>query len=399
MGLREIGYNPLVVTEDGQDQMGLGGISAEKWLSERSYLNALSEKFVQLFRYHRFRRSVVKTRNSALEKLSFPESNYALSRMQSDLQLDLIHLHWVAGFLDYGEFFKNVNIPVVWTLHDMSPFSGGLHYDERIVGVDNRGQLRVEEPHSMFSDYVKRMHEYVKRSCSKVDELVIVSPSEWLAEEAKKSGSFDGRNIEVVPYGINEQVFSPRERDSFRNIMGTDEDKMVFLVVADSFKKARKGGFFLNHILRRFERQDFEVWVVGASIPKELQGDQRVRHIGFVDDEILLSAFYSASDFTLVLSVEDNFPNTVLESLMCGTPVVAFPIGGIPEMIVDGMNGILSRDVSFEALACSLEDVLNRSFVFDRERIRLDSLEKFSLSRQAVRYSKIYQRVLEEQSQ
>lgn len=390
LGLRDIGCRPLLITENGAYQKGFVGYSGKQWLLEENYINNLRKQIVQLLRYRQPRRLVVKTRHSALEKLSFPESSYALSRMQSDLQLDLIHLHWVAGLIDYKEFFKNVKIPVVWTLHDMSPFTGGLHYDEKIVGVDNHGNLRFDKPHSKFNDYVRKMHKHVKQCCSMAENLVIVSPSKWLAEEAKKSGSFDGRKIEVVPYGIDERVFRQRERGSFRNIMGTDMDKLVFLFVADSFMKARKGGIFISLLLKHFPQEEFEIWIVGGSVPDEIQADSRIRQIGFVEDEILLSILYSASDFTLVFSLQDNFPNTVLESLMCGTPVVAFPVGGIPEILTDNRSGLLIREVSINALLNCIDELFKKIYVFDRDWIRNDAVAKYSLGIQAKRYLDIY---------
>jgi glycosyltransferase involved in cell wall biosynthesis len=109
-----------------------------------------------------------------------------------------------------------------------------------------------------------------------------------------------------------------------------------------------------------------------------------------------MSIAYSASDVFVIPSLMDNLPNTVLESLMCGTPVIGFPVGGIPDMIQDGENGLLTQDISVSSLLETLIKFLNSSELFDRNKIRENAVKKYDQKLQAGSYIKLFDSILKE---
>ncbi|MBA4058356.1 MAG: hypothetical protein C0490_26800 [Marivirga sp.] len=161
--------------------------------------------------------------------------------------------------------------------------------------------------------------------------------------------------------------------------------------MADNVGNHRKGFAFLQ---RAFELLDMDNITLCAIGLKGIElGQKNVRLLGRIEDERLMSVAYAAADAFIIPSVEDNLPNTVLESLLCGTPVIGFPVGGIAEMIQDGRNGLLCNEISAGSLKDTISKFLRSEGGFNRAMIREQAVEKYNLSRQANAYIEIYNRI------
>lgn len=338
-----------------------------------------------------------KARQPGLELYSFPNSNFDITTSPLYHEADIINLHWVAGFLDYESFFRKNTKPVVWTLHDMNPFTGGEHYTETFLGMDALGYpiprlLSAKEKQTFKQNLLIK-----KQVIDAINDLTIVSPSKWLAEEAEKSPVFKFKKICCIPYGINSNIFKTRDKNYSRAVLNIPKNKKVILFVADSISNHRKGYVFLKKAFEMLQSNNVVLCAIGS---KKSTLDTTSNHIelGTIQDARLMSIAYSAADVFVIPSLMDNLPNTVLESLMCGTPVIGFPVGGIVDMIQPGENGLLTNEISSQALVDTIEHFLRNINAFDRNKISEEAKKKYALSIQADSYINLFNSILEKKT-
>ena len=335
----------------------------------------------------------IENRDKGLEWFSFPNSKYDITQSQLYKDADIINLHWVADFLDYKSFFAQNTKPVVWTLHDMNPFTGGEHYEEYSLYMDDNG---CPVPRSITDDEIEisRINKLTKlRAIETAVNLTVVSPSRWLKEQASNSEVFNNKDIYHIPYGINTKVFKPKDRNLSRAKFNIPKDKKVILFVADSVNNKRKGFEYLLKAVEKLDRTDVILCSIGNKT-SELNYLPSHVGLGVIQDEELMSMAYSAADVFVISSLMDNLPNTVLESLLCGTPVVGFPVGGIPDMIKHKKNGLLTKEISVNSLTGTLNYFLDSIDNFDRHSIRLNAVKKYDLKIQALAYIELFENVL-----
>jgi glycosyltransferase involved in cell wall biosynthesis len=335
----------------------------------------------------------IKRREQGLELYSFPNSIHDITASKLYKEADVINLHWVAGFLDYESFFKKNKKPVIWTLHDMNPFTGGEHYVEINYGIGKEGIPLKRNFSKLENDYSERNLKMKLKALINFIPLSIISPSRWLQEEAQDSLLFKNRVVNLVPYGMDVQNFTCRDVNFSRELFNIPLDKKVILFVADSVANQRKGYVYLKRALEDLNREDVLLCSIGKGQP-DLNTTIESRHLGQIGDERIISAIYSLADVFVIPSLMDNLPNTVLESLLCGTPVIGFPVGGIPDMIEHKRNGLLTSEVSVDALKKSIEYFLHSGVSSSREQIREQAVKKYDQSVQANKYLQIFKEAL-----
>jgi glycosyltransferase involved in cell wall biosynthesis len=316
---------------------------------------------------------------------------------------DILHLHWVARFIDYGAFFSAVpqHSRLVWTLHDMGALTGGCHCD---LGcgkyVERCGAcplLGSGDP----GDLSRQIWQRKSAALGKIadGDLHVVTPSRWLADTAKRSALFGRFPISIIPYGIDTGTFAPRDRQLARAVLGLPEAGKVILFVADYIGDERKGFPLLMQALKGLSSvtNDLVLISVGNAAPANKLPFPHF-HLGYIRHDGLLSLIYSAADIFVTPTQQDNFPNTVLESLACGTPVVGFAVGGVPDMVRPGITGWLApaedvaalRQAILDALA---HDVLRREMAGNCRRV---AEKEYGLEVQARAYLALYRDILGE---
>jgi glycosyltransferase involved in cell wall biosynthesis len=213
-----------------------------------------------------------------------------------------------------------------------------------------------------------------------------------MANCARSSSLFENKKIEVIPNGLDLQKFNPVPRDEARRALKLPLNKNLILFGAlNSTQDKRKGFQYLKSATGMLsEDLDFEAIVFGNS-----RGDDQlnipVNYMGKLPDN-MLSTIYSAADVFVAPSVQDNLPNTIMESLACGTPSVAFDIGGMTDLIVHKENGYLARPFDVEDLAGGMEWVVGQ----DQRKKQLSEAsrkyveKKFELTSVARRYADLY---------
>jgi glycosyltransferase involved in cell wall biosynthesis len=234
--------------------------------------------------------------------------------------------------------------------------------------------------------------------------LTAVTPSRWLADCARKSSLFSDKRVEVIPNGLDLTVFRALDKQTARGLLGLPADKHLILFGTLHANTDRRKGFHaLKDALQIFRegrerRDDCDVVVVGASRPMAPPDfGMPIHYMGILNDDVTLALLCSAVDVVVVPSSQENLSNSVMEALACGTPCVAFDVGGMPDLIEHQRNGYLARPFEAADLACGMQWVLD-----DRERWR--SLSKrarqkveteFDLRIIAKRYLALYEDVLD----
>jgi glycosyltransferase involved in cell wall biosynthesis len=271
---------------------------------------------------------------------SEPVSDYDILKHPVVREADIINLHWVGGFLHWKSFFSGVKKPVVWTLHDLNPVLGGFHFR----GDWERSSLAAQR----VDDSLVVKKAAVLRTFRRMH---IVGPSAWIERESRKSKTLGRFPHSVIPNPIDASSWRPMDRRAARSVFGIPAEGKLILSVSETPGDPRKGGDILQAALSKAQVSSTFSWAaVGTPSPTL----DRAFSLGFIADPRLLALAYSAADLFVVPSREDNLPNVILESLSVGTPVVALPVGGMTELIEDGVNGILAKSPDADSLADAL---------------------------------------------
>ena len=291
---------------------------------------------------------------------------------------DIVNLHWVPDFVHYRPFFKRIGRkPVVWTMHDMLPFSGGYHYES---------ELPAER-----SSAIERRIIVAKKAAIAGANVSVVAPSSWLLGESKQVATFEGRLHVHIFNGLPLDVYKPIEKRIARSIVGLPNDRKIILFTADSVNSRRKGGHHLIEALGRLNHPGVTLVSVGRG---RVEIDSHIDHIhmGGLSDDIAMALCYSSADIVAIPSIEDNSPNIIIESLACGRPLVAFNVGGISELVSSPELGVLVEDVSGASLAAGIERALATEF--DARTIRNSASNRFDYGSLADAYSKLFFRLM-----
>ncbi|MBO3116692.1 glycosyltransferase [Winogradskyella sp. DF17] len=367
---------------------------------KKSILQRLKQKcfsalrFLGIYKTQKFRdQEFLNSREAGLELFSFPQSDFDITTSPLYKEADIINLHWVAGFLDYASFFKKNTKPVVWTLHDMNPFTGGEHYKETILGMDASGhpiQRCIPENEMCIAE---KNLSLKMAALSNVNNLHLVSLCQWMTNEISKSPLFRDYPVSLIPNGIDSDIFQPRNKVHFREVLNIPQDKTFILFVADSIHNHRKGYAFLEHALSKLQSDDVVLCAVGNKAD-DIEPMVNTIELGAIKDEQRMSMVYASADVFVIPSLMDNLPNTVIESLLCGTPVIGFPVGGITDMVIDGENGLLTKAISSESLLATIKQFLETKHTFNRARIREEAYRKYGLQVQTKAYMKLFKDIL-----
>jgi len=312
----------------------------------------------------------------------------------NDMGADVVNLHWVGGSFVAPEQVARIAAPLVWTLHDMWPFTGGCRYS-RDCGKyrDNCGAC--PELGSRFQWDASRLGWLRKRRSWRDLQLTVVAPSRWLAECVTRSSLMREARVEVIPNGLNTSAYRPIDRALARSLLGLPLDVPLVAFGAEAATSdPRKGFAELVAAVRKLSAVTMpstpQLVVFGGRLGLDLP--LKTHALGRLNDELSLALVYSAADLFVAPSLQDNLPNTVLEALSCGAPVVAFRIGGMPDMVEHLRCGYLAQPGDTGDLAEGIRWVLadreRRAQLSRQSRDRAQTA--FAQNVQARRYLELY---------
>lgn len=333
-------------------------------------------------------------RSKKLELFSFPRTAYDITQLKIYQEADVVNLHWVAHFLDYGSFFSKNSKPLVWTLHDKNPFIGGEHYEEMYIGMDENGDP-IERSISIEENELNRSLKEYKETQIQENKasLTFVALNQWMKSQYTASKLYDRNPVEVIPNGLDPQNFNTQKPAIARKELNLPLEKTLLLFVADETTKTRKGLAFLLDAFSKIESKNTTMVSIGRPT-HDISTEIPLIQMGYIENPDTINTVFSAVDAFVIPSLIDNYPNTVLESLMTGTPVIGFPTGGIPEMIKDGENGILTESISSLSLAKAIDKFMNTREQFDTKAIQKRAFEDHSIYSQVLDYKALFHSVM-----
>lgn len=307
---------------------------------------------------------------------SFPFAGRDISRHKAIQAADIIHLHWINhAFLKPENIAQLASLkkPLVWTFHDSNAFTGGCHVRYECDHFTHQcGNCPVLK-NPAGNDWSHRIWKAKNRAYGSLP-LHIIAPSNWMARSVKQSRMLGQQNVSVIPNTLNTNLFKPSPKANAKQKIGIAHDQFVMMSgFMPSKKDLHKGTVYLLEALQIITQQNSipqakaKLIIFGnrdeANLPPM---PVETIFLGTIHNDEELAAYYSAADVFLAPSLEDNLPNTVMESLACGTPVVGFDTGGIPDMVKHKQNGYIAGYRSSADLATGIQWVYDHP---DRQQL------------------------------
>ena len=331
--------------------------------------------------------------------------NPGLANRTNSLKPDIIHLHWIGGGFFPINQLQNLSSPIVWSMHDMWAFTGGCHYDN-FCGRFTAACGSCPQLDGKEKDLSQKIFKKKKKLWDNVP-ITFVAASQWMATEIKRSNLFSESRVEVIPNGIDLQIFKPINKTTAREILGlpTNGNYLLFGAMGigsiSGTGDTRKGFQYLVPALKRLAASgnyhNLNLIIYGSSAPKEtLDLGFPIHFIGRVHDETTLVLINSAADVTLVPSVQETFGLVATESMACGTPVVAFGATGLLDIIDHQINGYLAapydeKDFAY-GITWLLDDDQRRQAVASAARQKC--LKEYELKSIAKKFVNLYEEIL-----
>ncbi len=364
----------LVVNKSSNDPMVLRPEHSGKFTSVKSHISAfLHSKYMSLY--------------SPYATWSYPLTGFDLSKEKCVREADVIFLHWVPVLtIRQIEAILRLGKPTYWFLHDMWPFTGGCHYSFDCTKYldscsdcnllkNKKGLFKKDIARKLFLKKTKHILPY--------KNLEVLAPSQWLADCAAASTIFKNHRVRVCRNVIDTDVFKPLSKELCRKALNLPQGKKLLLFGADDVSSPYKGWNYLRGALDSMKEENVECVVFGNKSLNDdaLQSDIKIHYVGRLSDEYSLALLYNACDYFVTSSIADNFPNVILEAMACGLICVGFNIGGIPEMIQDGVTGFISNEISVEGLGAAI----HRAMIHENLSAFADNARKWVLENASFR--------------
>ena len=318
-------------------------------------------------------------------------------------EADIINLHNLHNdyfnYLAINSFTENKK--AIFTLHDMWSFTGHCAYsydcDRWKIGC---GKCPYPDTYPDIQRDNSHLEWKLKNWVYSRSNLTIITPSNWLTEQAKQS-MLSRFQIHHIPYGIDTEAYQPLAPEQCKSLLGISLDKRVLMFGAESLKDPRKGGDILLTALQSLPeslKDETVLLTIGDSAEtiSESVGMQTL-NLGYVSSDRLKSVAYSAADLFLFPTRADNLPLVLQESMACGTPMVSFKIGGVPDLVRPGITGYLATPEDAKNFCNGIVQLLEDQDLRDRmsQQCRAIALEEYPLELQAKRYIELYRQILQ----
>jgi glycosyltransferase involved in cell wall biosynthesis len=332
--------------------------------------------------------------------LNDPRADLLRSVDRRIAEADVINIHKVEHFVDLPALLGRLppSKPVVITLHDLSPITGGCDYPGSCRRFEAAcGCCPIIDSHrpNDYSHRIFRMKQIAYLRPSR-ERLAFVANSFWSGEQARHSALTKGRKVEVIHYGLDQDVYSPRNRPEARQALGIGAEEPVLLFAAHDLGLPHKGGQCLRDALVNVRCQrPIRLLTMGAGNFQSVSGHSHT-HFGQVESDELQALLYRAADVFVIPSLEEAFGQTALEAIACGTVVAGFAVGGIGDIVQNELNGLLVMRGDSNALGQAIMRLLND------DPLRAGWQEacgpwvkaRFSFDRNATAYHALYESLL-----
>lgn len=352
-------------------------------------------KFAHLIRKINQEAQDIVTKNSNKEYGGFSYSFLGSNVSNHPLvqQADYIYVHWIlGGFLSVKNLDQLASLgkPMIMVMHDMWSITGGCSYSFDCQKFNSHCHncpiLAGDKDHDLSA----KQFAAKKKFYDKHDNLYFVTPSSWLYKLAKNATLTKNKPIFHIPNAIDDRLFKPFDKKVAKNILNLDENKPVIAFGANKITSPYKGWKYLQSALinfkSRYPEHEISVLVFGSDPDENLKQSIpfQAKFMGYIKDDYTTNLVYNATDVFVAPSLADNLPTTILESMFCGTAVVGFDVGGIPDMIIHKENGFLARYKDADDLATGIDYCLSAGLKgwlpsqFKKEQIIQNHLDLFA---------------------
>ena len=350
-----------------------------KWVQKQS-LPSIWERLVIATVHNRF-----STRNLwAIDTACCGEDITSTEQYQ---KADVIHLHWInQSFLSFKTLEKIVKSgkKIVWTMHDAWNATGICHLTleckNHLSECGNCQYLSHPSPSDLSHKVWKK-----KKALYAAGNIQFVTCSRWLMKEVKRSSLLASQNVTSIPNPLDTNFFMPQNKMLARKMLQLPAEKKLLLFVAQNVNNPYKGMKYLFEAVKKSRRNDITLLMLGNAEGVNFEGIESIA-LGYLSEQEKIRAAYNAADAFILPSLSENLPNTIMEAMACGTPSVAFRVGGIPEMIDHMENGYLSDFQDSSDLSRGIEYVLKeenaaRLSAACREKVLTEYSEKSVVER------------------
>lgn len=332
--------------------------------------------------------------------------SFQLDRHTFFQNADMVHFHCMhSGTFSYLALPKAAaSKPCVLSLHDMWAFTGhcGYSYECERWKTGCGDCPHPEESPAIVRD-ATRLEWRMKTRALLKSRIHLISKCSWTTRMARVSG-LRHLPLSEIPYGVDTDVYRPRGRRQSRDLLGLPQDRFVLLFSGQNLTNRRKGVDLLIRALRELPPDPAARTVLltmGKRGAELAQGTGLpVRDLGYLADDHLKAIAYSAADLVLFPTRTDVFGLVSIESQACGTPVVSFRVGGVPDHVRPGETGFLAEPEDALGFRDGIVLLLENEAARHRmsETCRASALQDFDLSLEAARHSNLYELILSQES-
>ncbi|WP_170411079.1 glycosyltransferase [Ruegeria atlantica] len=310
---------------------------------------------------------------------------------------DIVHMHDLSTTLSHEAVnWISQKTPVLWTLHDCSPFTAGCLYPTNCTQFQSTCEFCPQLgnwPMQTRKNRVKTLH--TRRKKLQQENVHFSAPSRWMIEQYKSAG-WPADKAHFITNGVDLEGFRLRNVSEMRKKHDIPDDgRPVYLFSASHLGDSRKGPNKVAEIARIMEDKDPVIVLVGrySELAADLFEGLSVVHAGFVKDQETRAELYSLCDTAFVFSEEENCPLIVLECLASGTPIAGFANGGIPELVDNGVTGILTKN-KIEPIVEFLRELTPEKLTDIRKSCREAATSGHNYEDICNSYIKLYQQIL-----
>ena len=379
---REIGIDSVLL-RNGNDKINDLSVIDHRTIPLLKYQNAFSSIFKNIpLRFY-------PKRDRRFFSTGFEGINF--KKLPAFKQADIIHLHWINGLVAIHTL-KKVSKPIVWTIRDMWPLTGGCHYsincDKYKSGCGQCPQLNSNQKYDLSRLIVFNKKKYIP------NQLQVVGISNWLSSCASSSSIFSNFPVRTISNNIDTRSFKPIAKDIAKNILSLPHDKQILLVGAQRLTNFYKGFDLFLEAMDKIKDRDIHIVTFG-NIEDDIMNKYKNRHtnLGFLSDTIAMCLAYSAADVFVAPSIMEAFGKTLAEAQACGTPVVCFDATGPKDIIEHKVTGYKAKPYDSYDLAKGICWIFDQS-ANDSKKMRLNSRKRavnlFDSQVIAEKYKKLY---------
>lgn len=308
---------------------------------------------------------------------------------------DIVNLHWISGVICNKDIAK-IKKPIVWTMHDTWPYCGAEHHPN-ILENDTRyieGYYKNNKPKTTTGKDICREVWKQKRKYLSSKNITFISPSSWEAKGLKSSALFKNKTCFNIPNIVPHNVFFKKDKNILRKLFLIPQDKTILGFGAAyniDDEKSVKGSFYLLNALSKLKNPENYFIVIFGPAGSTFTDKIKIPFFasGYISNPVILSCIYNTLDTFICPSLIENLPTTCLESICCGVPVVAFDVGGTPDIVEHKITGYLATPYNSDELAEGVEWCVQNQVTLSKNCLK-KSMKDFDTDMIVKKYTDVY---------